>query len=296
MVDCFRFYVDDSGSRHPDRNPAEVPPQHDWFALGGVLIAESKLPAAEAAIESFRARWPEMGNAPLHSAPIRSRNGDFRWLMRASASRKDEFMCDLTRLMTSLPIVVHACVVDRPGYNNRYKERYGRERWALCRTAFTIAVERAAKYARAKELRLRVYVEQSDRKTEGRLKGYYEALRTNGTPFSTDTSAKYGPMAAEELSQALLEFRVKSKASTLMQIADLALWPACKGGYAPENLAFTALRDAGKLIDTHCTADNGVQGIKYSCFDLVHESLKRQEPAEAGSWAATKQPGGDLVG
>jgi len=261
-----------------------------------VLISEWELPAAERAIDEFRERWPEIGDAPLHSSPIRSRNGNFRWLIKASASRKEEFMRDLSQLMTALPIIVLACVVDRPGYNHRYKERYGRQRWALCRTAFTIAVERAAKYAKAKGLRLRVYVEHSDRKTERRLKGYYEELSSKGAPFAADTSAKYMPLKAEDLSATLLEFKVKSKASRLMQIADLALWPACKGGYDRGNRAYVALRDAGKLLDSYCSEENGIQGIKYSCFDLTNRSEEKQKPAEAGSWAATGLPGGDLVG
>src|SRR4029079_9609840 len=121
------------------------------------------------------------------------------------------------------------------------------------------------------------YAEHSDRKTERRLKGYYEELRSTGAPFAADTSAKYGPMRPEELAWTLLEFKVKSKTSRLMQIADLALWPACKGGYDPTSRAYLALRDAGKLIDAHCTGTNGVQGIKYSCFDLVHQVAEKQK-------------------
>jgi hypothetical protein len=65
----------------------------------------------------------------------------------------------------------------------------------------------------------------------------------------------------------LLEFRVKAKDSIPMQIADLALWPVCKGKYQPDNLSLIALAHAGKLLDSRCTEDNGLHGIKYSCFD-----------------------------
>jgi hypothetical protein len=296
MTNSTCFYVDDSGSRHPDRHPAADAAKHDWFALGGVLVSESDISAAEVAIDRFRERWPEMRDSPLHSVAIRARSGTFRWLANASAERKTRFMTELTELMTSLPVVVLACVVDRRGYNHRYKERYGRERWSLCRTAFTIAVERAAKFAESRGARLRVYVEHSDKKTERRLKRYYDEMRNSGSPFDPDTSAKYRPLAADKLAKSLLEFRVKTKTSRLMQIADLALWPACKGGYEPANRAYLALKEAGKLIDAYCTADNGVQGIKYSCFDVVSAATKKQEPAEAGSRAATEHPGGDLVG
>jgi len=292
MANAIRFYMDDSGSRHPDRKPAESAPEHDWFALGGVLIDESRLQEAENSVDAFNARWPRIAGAPLHSSCIRSRTGAFRWLIDASASDKDAFMGDLTSLMTRLPIVVLACVVDRPGYNRRYKDLYGQERWSLCRTAFSIAVERAAKYSIAQGKRLRVHVEQSDRKTEARLKGYYEHLRSKGAPFRQGTSAKYGPLEPADLAQALLEFRIKSKASRLMQVADLALWPVCKGGYVPELKPYVALREAGKLLDLHCTEANGLHGIKYSCFDTETDTVEKQKPAEAGSWAATDTTGG----
>ena len=51
-----------------------------------------------------------------------------------------------------------ACVVDRPGYDARYREKYGRRQWHLCQTAFSIVVERAAKYARDSGRKLRVNV------------------------------------------------------------------------------------------------------------------------------------------
>ena len=169
--------------------------------------------------------------------------------------------------MCSLPIVVHATVVDRPGYNKRYLQEYGPRRWSLCRTAFKIAVERAAKFARAEGARLRVFVEQSDRPNETRLKGYFNALRQDGPPFNQETSAKYGPLTPTALKETLLEFGVKTKTSVTMQVADLALWPVCHGRYHPDNLSLVALTESGKLLDARCTETNGVLGIKYSCFD-----------------------------
>lgn len=283
MPETLCFYMDDSGTRHLDRKPSDNPPLHDWFALGGVLIKESDLKGAQAAINAFRQRWPEMGEAPLHSVEVRNKTGGFRWLVSASAARKAEFIRDMSELMMRLPIIVLACVINRPGYNARYKEAYGAERWALCRTAFTIAVERAAKFALAHNSRLRVFVERSDPKTERRLKGYYDDLRAAGPPFDASTSAKYQPLKAQSLANTLLEFDVKTKASRLMQIADIALWPACKGGYEPTNKAFVILRDTGKLLDVHCTEENGLRGIKYSCFDDAEKQPERQKPAEAGS-------------
>ena len=114
--------------------------------------------------------------------------------------------------------------------------------------------------------RLRIFVERSDQKTEAQFKGYFDDMRRVGAPFNTTTSQKYAPLAAETLHATLLEFRTKTKSSALMQFADLVLWPVCQGGYDANHRAYTALVQAGKLIDVLCTEDNGLQGIKYSCF------------------------------
>lgn len=275
MVKEFHFYVDDSGSRDPDRKPTAHPSEPNWFALGGVIVSTEHKNNVDAEMEKFRERWPQIGKLPLRSYDIRNRTNGFNWLEAAGRSERDRFYSDLTELVLSLPIVVLACVVDRPGYNRRYAQQYGPRRWKLCRTAFNIAVERAAKFAKHHEVRLRVFVEQSDKVTERQLKQYYEDMRETGLPFNVGTSAKYRPLDSESMRETLLEFRVKTKASLLMQLADLVLWPACKGGYDSSYVVYQQLQSAGKLIDFHCTSDNGLQGIKYSCFDTP----ETQKPA-----------------
>jgi hypothetical protein len=262
----WRFYMDDSGSRDPDRSRTTDPQLVDWFGMGGILVREDDVPALEKEVSDFRARWP-YPSAPLHSWEIRTRKQGFAWLRATSAAKQRRFIEELTDLMCSLPILVHATVVDRPGYNRRYLQEYGPRRWSLCRTAFKIAVERAAKFARSEGARLRVYVEQSDRPGEKRLKDYFDSLRRDGLPFDRKTSAKYAPMTATELKATLLEFKVKTKGSLPMQIADLALWPVCHGKYHPDNLALAALTKSGRLLDAKCSESNALLGIKYSCFD-----------------------------
>jgi hypothetical protein len=162
----------------------------DWFGLGGIIVREHDVHHIEAFVREFRHRWPHP-NAPLHSWEIRARKDGFSWLRTTSEAKQERFMKELTDLMCSLPIIVHASVVDRPGYNRRYLKEYGPRRWSLCRTAFMVAVERAAKFARSEGARLRVYVEQSDKENEARLKQYFDSLRTDGPPFKEETSAKY---------------------------------------------------------------------------------------------------------
>lgn len=275
------FYVDDSGPRDPDRKPdrANMP---DWFGVGGILVREADADNCNNAIRAFRSRWPEMGDTPLRSYDIRNMTKGFRWLAAMSIERRTQFMDELGEMLCTLPVLVHGCVVDRPGYNARYRIKYGPRRWMLCKTAFKIAIERAAKVAISKGERLRVYVERSDAPTEKRFEQYFDSLREAGLPFDPALSAKYAPLMQVQLKRTLYEFRIKTKESLLMQVADLVLWPICQQPYNSEHRALAMLRDRGKLLDAMCTTENGLLGIKYSCFDQIVPP-KKQEPAKAGS-------------
>jgi hypothetical protein len=265
------LYVDDSGSREPDRK-RDQKNGVDWFGLGGFLIHAEDKPAAEEMIRQFRSRWPQLGDSPLHSYDIRNKSDAFRWLATVDAAEQQRFYGELHELVRALPIVVHAAVVDRPGYNKRYLEQYGRQRWRLCRTAFNILVERAAKFARHHNARLRVFVERSDKITERHFKEYFDDLRHTGLPFDAGRMQKYAPLEAAELHRTLYEFGVRTKVSTLMQMADLVLWPVCIAGYRPDNRIYVDFVQWGKLLDAHCSGDNGLQGVKYSCFDTATSS------------------------
>lgn len=268
------FYVDDSGSRDPDRKPKDEK-EPNWFALGGVIVHAEQKEEVEEAIQKFKSSWPQIGERPLRSYDIRNQTNGFNWLKVLPATERNRFYDELTSLILGLPIIVSACVIDRPGYNARYLQEYGPRRWRLCRTAFCIAVERAAKLAVHRGARLRVFPERSDKPTEEQFKQYFNDLRSSGSPFNADRSAKYGPMAPNVMNRALFEFKVKTKGSLIMQLADLVLWPLCKGGYDPSFKVYRQLAEAGKLLDCHCTEENGLLGIKYSCFP----SPDAQKPA-----------------
>jgi len=263
----YHFYMDDSGPRDPDRDRGTDSKAPDWFALGGLLINSEDEDTAKKSISAFRLRWPQMKDQPFRSYDIRNKTARFRWLADLSPEQYGMFMTQLTELVVSLPIHVLACVINRPGYNKRYIERYGPRRWKLCRTAFNIAVERAAKLAIHKHVRLRVYAERSDKVTENQFKGYFDEMRQLGLPFDARSSGRYRPLSVDQLRSTLFEFRIKTKHSALMQFADLVLWPVCQGGYDRNHRAYAELSNAGKLIDVLCTEDNGVLGVKYSCFD-----------------------------
>jgi hypothetical protein len=263
------FYMDDSGSRHPDHDPGKRAAHgYDWFALGGVLVKDEDENEARRLHSELCAKW-NIASA-IHSAEVRGRNGGFLWLNKASKSDQEAFYEDLYQLMRQAPVIGLACVVDRPGYNHRYLEKYKEQRWMLCKTAFNIAVERAAKYAVQMGYKLRVSPERCNKTEDGRLKAYYSDLKQAGPPFAKDTSDKYGPLSPDEFRATLYEFKLKYKSSPMAQLADLYLWPICMGGYHASNRPYQRLKQDGKLIECIIPErDWPVLATKYSCFDSV---------------------------
>jgi hypothetical protein len=205
---------------------------------------------------------------------IRAGAKAFSWLRRRS-SDYDQFMSDLTRMLTTIPVTALACVMDRPGYDDRYRQLYPRNTWHLCRTAFSITVERAAKYARALGRPLRVYPEKCSRADERRMKEYYKALIVEGAPFDTERSRGYAPLRAHEFDETLIELRFRGKSWPCIQIADLYLWPIARYRYGRGGLPYEAFRNAGRLIEAGLTVDEiPSRGTKYSCFGLVDRGMR----------------------
>lgn len=268
MPRVLNFYMDDSGSRCPDHEPLSFnPAKPNSFALGGVLIREEDEAEARARYGQFCERWEI--SYPLHAVEVRHAKKNFSWLAADPAERR-RFTSELDRLLVNLPVVGLAAVIDRPGHCERYLQRYGRNQWQLCQTAFAIAVERATKFAISDRRRLRVMVERCSKADDDRIAEYYKSLRHNGMPFDAVTSNRYGPTRAADFQATLFELRMKKKSSPMTQIADLYLWPMIMGGYLPNHDQYEMLYGAGKFVD--CGLDAAAieeRGVKYSCFGLV---------------------------
>jgi len=268
------FYMDDSGTRTPDRRPLAFDPRRrDFFALGGILINEDEEGEARKLYDDFCERWSI--KYPLHSVEIRHSKQNFSWLKR-DTKEHEKFMQDLARLLTTMNVTGIACVIDRPGYDARYRYQYGRRMWHLCQTAFCIVVERAAKWSVRDSRKLRVMPERSSPEDEKRLKGYFDGMKASGAPFDAQRSTRYAPLDREQLASTLYELKFKSKSSPMVQIADLFLWPIAVGGYEPMHLPYTLLRNSGRLIECRLdTAEHAACGTKYSCFELFEQHKRR---------------------
>lgn len=175
-------------------------------------------------------------------------------------------------------------MIDRPGYHHRYYEKYGRRRWHLCKTAFSVICERTAKYAIKNNRRIRVYVEETDRTSDNRIRQYFSELRNEGMPFAKESSDKYGPLPAAELKFRLLDLGFKRKSSPMAQLADLYLYPICRGGYDRLYRPANVLIDHAKIVDC-LLEDNELEqmGIKYSCFDETAKRAPKDPPPASKS-------------
>lgn len=260
----FDLHIDDSGTRHPD-HAGPTSTSGDWFSLGGVLLKSEDDAEGRSLHDRFMRKWNLEG--PLHSVKIRHRSGIFSWLTNSPPAEVAEFFQDLDHLVTNFPGVGMACVIDRPGYHDRYFEKFGRQRWQLCKTAFTVICERAAKYAAQNGRRVRLFVEETDRKSDNLIKEYFKKLKVDGMPFSPQSSEKYSPLSAEELNFRLLDLKFKRKSSPPMQMADLYLYPICRSGYDETYRPFDLMKKSRKVIDCHLDeAERPTLGIKFSCF------------------------------
>lgn len=248
MAEKLLLFVDDSGSRNPDHEPPlERHDKLDWFALGGILIAESDVRLAIDLHKAFVASWGI--DCALHSTKIRGRRKEFSWLGH-DAEMAASFHDELGKTLLGMPVLGIACVIDRPGYNARYKEKYGGDRWLMCKTAYAILVERAAKHAQRRGAQLEIYFEGAGREEDRNLLSYHKALKAEGMPFDQGRSAEYGSLSAEDFRSVVLgDPRRQTKANVLIQIADLYLYPLVKGGYDPAYAPYVDMLRERKIVD-----------------------------------------------
>jgi Protein of unknown function (DUF3800) len=259
------LYFDDTGSRNPDHEPRERRKDGmDCFGFGGILINEEDIDALIAAYRAFRESWRI--DYPFHSHEIRGGRGSFGWLKKPENAV--EFLPALEDLLLSLPVIGIAAVVHRPGYVERHRDLYQDRMGMMSKTAYSVLIERAAKFARSRGRKLRVFFEGAGAAEDNDIIAYAKALKEDGMPFDQQNSAAHRALTAADFRSIVLgEPRRKTKATPMMQIADLVLYPMAKGGYDPSYRPYAKLMAQKKLIDAVIDPEERpMLGIKYSCF------------------------------
>lgn len=261
------FYMDESGNRNPDKKADETRKGRDWFGFGGYIADsadEGDIKSAHAAIAQ---KWGV--KAPFHITEMLAAKGRHSWIGRLSEVDRERFWSDYKSFLAALPVLGLACVIDRPGYVARgYLEKHGSSRWLLCRSAFDIAIERAAKYAISKEKKLSVVFE-SDPPINETVKGYFQNLKNNGLEFDPANSGKYQPLSKEEFASTLSTIEYKQKSSTMLQIADSYIYSLSRGKYDRLFPIYRRLRDAKRIMEFALGDVEKIKamGCKYYCFD-----------------------------
>lgn len=260
----FTFYIDETGSRHPDKKSDKSREGRDWFGLGGVLLRGEDSDAARTLVTEFASTWKLTG--PAHLTDMMAERQQFSWLGRKTQEERDEFWKDWHKVLSGSHGIGLACVVDRPGYVARgYLEKYN-DKWLLCRSAFDIVIDRAAKIARHEGRKLHVVFEQ-DPGINATMTGYFKNLKENGLAFDADTSGKYKPLSKEEFADTLGRIDHKPKSHDLLQIADSFVYAMARYGYDKKFPLYRHLRDRNRIADfalpEECLPH---MGVKYYCF------------------------------
>ena len=259
------FYMDETGSRHPDKKSDKSREGRDWFGLGGYLVRGEHIQDARDLVDSFADKWKL--RSPAHFTDMQSENKGFAWLGRISQIRRDEFWSDWRHVLNTAEVIGLGCIVDRPGYKARgYFEKYD-DNWLLCRSAFDISVERAVKIARREGRKLHVVFE-ADPSINSIVTGYFHNLKENGLSFKKDTSGKYSPVTQAEFAETLGRIQHKPKSHPMLQIADTYIYCMARHAYNKKFSLYRSLRDHGKIADfalpNECLPH---MGVKYYCFD-----------------------------
>lgn len=267
----YLFFMDDFGTRTTcnGASDASSPPHEYSFALGGVIVASGHVEALSKKVRAFCESW---GVPALHGNKIRSGKGKFGFLKKDEEKRA-QFFAQLEDLVLDERLIAHACVICRPGYRDRYLEKYPQHiRWAMSKTAFDISVERAAKFARYNDCTLDVVYERTGEKEDRLVERYFSDLKATGLGFSDEGSKQYSPLSGTELAACLNVIWADGKGNPLLQLADLVLHPICHVTSGKENRAYRQLREHELLLDFKHKDD--AVGVKYSCYDGEYGAWK----------------------
>lgn len=220
----------------------------------------------KAALSAFVRPWPQI-TAPLHLTDMRSEKKKFAWIGKLPGPDREKFWSEYRSFLARIPVAGTACVIDRPGYVARgYGKREGDSKWLLCRSAFDIVVERAAKLAKQQGRRLKIFNEMADPATNAMIEGYFENIKKKGMGFDAATSAKYLPLTPDEFNHLLLDIEGKNKSNRLMQIADTYVYAIARGSYDRKFGIYRRIAESGRLVTSQVASGlSPILGVKTYC-------------------------------
>lgn len=274
----YTLYIDETGHRYPQHKVQPRDDGMDHFCWGGVLVNQDDEEEIVTAIKALRKRWDI--DYPLHSSEIRGKRDKFGWLQ--DEEPRAAFMGDMNDLLTQIPVIGFGVVVSRPGYNKRYREKYGAGRWELCRSAHPILVERVVRYLLRldPEARLRIIFEGSSGAENKLIVGYTRDMRRDGHPFKKESAEKYTPLTSRVYDRVIIgDAQSSTKGNFFLQIADLYIYAMSKRKYQPAYLPWVLLYEAQRVVDALLLPEKrATEGIKYYCFgvDVTDENQNSQ--------------------
>jgi hypothetical protein len=257
----YTLYLDESGVGKPGKR------DYEYFVFGGVLIRKPDEHALEADVDALKGNWNISPDVPLHATEIRTKRDRFHFLQDLPAAQVVKFKTEILEMVERSAVLLHGCVVHRQKYLDRYSAVYGRNTWQMLKSATIITVERAARYVQSKGGKLYVVFERGNKSSNTEIRRAYKELRENGAPFNQVASLQYSPMSAADLQSVLFKIiEPKTKASKMLQVADMCLLPLVEHKRTGNTQVVDRLRAAGRLIDCD-VPDPPKMGIKYYCFD-----------------------------
>lgn len=262
----YNFYIDETGNRNPDQKPDRHREHRDWFGIGGILVKSEDIQDCKDKRQAFAEKWNV--TSPFHMTDMLGNHKKFAWLGRIPEEERHKFWGEYKTLLATVPAIGLSCIIDRPGYVARGYLKDNPDRWLLCRSAFDISVERAAKIARKDGRKLNIVFEQ-DAGINEIIVGYFKSLKANGLGFNEARSDKYGPLTQAEFAETLSGIEYKPKSNSILQLADSYLYAMARHPYDKKFDVYCRLRDSRKTANT-CLENDEIasMGIKHYCFEL----------------------------
>lgn len=258
------LYLDETGARHPDRNSG-THASRDWFGMGGILIRQEDKVEAHKMRDAIASKWNI--KSPFHMTDMINERAKFSWLGRITQKERDLFWSEYREYLATAPVLGIGCVIDRSGYVARGYVKNHEDRWLLCRSAFDIVVERAAKYAISIGRQLNIVFE-SDFGMNDIVEGYFYNLQSNGLEFDKNKSDKYTPLSKEDFKSTLTSIENRPKSNRLLQIADSYIYAIARRGYDKKFDVYRRIHDEKRFIDCLLPKEQiSALGNKYYCFD-----------------------------